>query len=129
MNNFEKTLSIIKPDAVERNLENEIKKMFDTALEEKLHKVDEITDSLTDTKKKYARYLLMNIEEKAEILTKDITSTKVSLREGIQKTFEYIKKRGVRPFDYNINIEIDNESMEQMLSVEKAMEIIESKMK
>jgi capsular polysaccharide biosynthesis protein len=60
---------------------NEIKKMFDTALEEKLHKVDEITDSLTDTKKKYARYLLMNIEEKAEILTKDITSTKVSLRE------------------------------------------------
>tara|TARA_B100000035_G_C20956124_1_gene534284 strand:+ start:140 stop:550 length:411 start_codon:yes stop_codon:yes gene_type:complete len=28
MNNLEKTLSIIKPDAVERNLENEIKKMF-----------------------------------------------------------------------------------------------------
>ena len=28
MNNLEQTLSIIKPDAVERNLENEIKKMF-----------------------------------------------------------------------------------------------------
>ena len=28
MNNTEKTLSIIKPDAVERNLENDIKKMF-----------------------------------------------------------------------------------------------------
>ena len=28
MNNIEKTLSIIKPDAVERNLENEIKAMF-----------------------------------------------------------------------------------------------------
>ena len=28
MNNLEHTLSIIKPDAVERNLENEIKKMF-----------------------------------------------------------------------------------------------------
>ena len=28
MNNFEKTLSIIKPDAVERNLDNEIKKIF-----------------------------------------------------------------------------------------------------
>ena len=28
MNNAEKTLSIIKPDAVERNLENEIKEMF-----------------------------------------------------------------------------------------------------
>ena len=28
MSNLEKTLSIIKPDAVERNLENEIKEMF-----------------------------------------------------------------------------------------------------
>ena len=28
MNNTEKTLSIIKPDAVERNLENEIKEIF-----------------------------------------------------------------------------------------------------
>ena len=28
MNSTERTLSIIKPDAVERNLENEIKKMF-----------------------------------------------------------------------------------------------------
>ena len=35
--------------------------------------------------------------------------TTVSLQEGIKKTFEYIKKRGTRPFDYNINIEIDNE--------------------
>ena len=35
--------------------------------------------------------------------------TKVNLRDGIQKTFEYIKKRGTRPFDYNINIEINNE--------------------
>ena len=28
MSNVENTLSIIKPDAVERNLENEIKEMF-----------------------------------------------------------------------------------------------------
>ena len=35
--------------------------------------------------------------------------TKVNLRDGIQKTFEYIKKRGIRPFDYNINIEINND--------------------
>ena len=35
--------------------------------------------------------------------------TTVNLRDGIKKTFEYIKKRGVRPFDYNINIEINNE--------------------
>ena len=35
--------------------------------------------------------------------------TKVSLKDGINKTFEYIKKRGVKNFDYNIKIEIDNE--------------------
>ncbi|RPG97028.1 MAG: NAD-dependent epimerase/dehydratase family protein [Candidatus Pelagibacter sp. TMED165] len=35
--------------------------------------------------------------------------TKVSLADGIQKTFEYIKNRGVRPFSYHINLEIDNE--------------------
>ena len=35
--------------------------------------------------------------------------TKTSLKEGVQKTFDYIKKRGVRPFDYHINLEIKNE--------------------
>ena len=35
--------------------------------------------------------------------------TKTSLKEGIQKTFDYIKKRGIRPFDYHINLEIKNE--------------------
>ena len=35
--------------------------------------------------------------------------TKTSLDEGINKTFEYIKKRGVRPFNYNIELEINND--------------------
>ena len=35
--------------------------------------------------------------------------TTVSLKDGIQKTYEYIKTRGIRSFDYNINIEINNE--------------------
>jgi len=35
--------------------------------------------------------------------------TTVKLFEGINNTFEYIKMRGVKPFDYHINIEIDNE--------------------
>ena len=30
--------------------------------------------------------------------------TTVTLAEGIQKTFEYIKKRGVKPFNYHINL-------------------------
>ena len=32
MSNIEQTLSIIKPDAVERNLDNEIKEMFKKVL-------------------------------------------------------------------------------------------------
>ena len=35
--------------------------------------------------------------------------TTCSLKDGMQKTFEYIKKRGTKPFDYNIEIEINNE--------------------
>ena len=35
--------------------------------------------------------------------------TKVDLSQGIKKTFEYIKNRGVKPFDYHIDLEIDNE--------------------
>ena len=46
MSNFEQTLSIIKPDAVERNLENEIKEIFKDngfkILKEKKIKIDKI---------------------------------------------------------------------------------------
>ena len=33
----------------------------------------------------------------------------MSSNSGIKKTFEYIQKRGTKPFDYNIKIEINNE--------------------
>ena len=35
--------------------------------------------------------------------------TQVSLKEGIKRTYDYIKKRGVKPFEYHIDLEIDNE--------------------
>ena len=35
--------------------------------------------------------------------------TKTDLNTGILKTFNYIKKRGVKPFEYHINLEIKNE--------------------
>jgi UDP-glucose 4-epimerase len=35
--------------------------------------------------------------------------TTVDLKNGIAKTYEYIKKRGTKPFEYYINIEIQNE--------------------
>ena len=36
-------------------------------------------------------------------------NTSTSLEEGIAKTYEYIKTRGARPFDYNIELEIIND--------------------
>ena len=35
--------------------------------------------------------------------------TKTSLYEGVLKTYEYIKKRGSKQFNYHINLEIENE--------------------
>ena len=45
--------------------------------------------------------------DKARKLLNYKTST--DLYTGIKETFEYIKKRGVKPFNYHINIEIKNE--------------------
>lgn len=36
-------------------------------------------------------------------------NTSVDLSEGIEKTLQYIKKRGLKEFNYNLPIEIDNE--------------------
>jgi UDP-glucose 4-epimerase len=44
--------------------------------------------------------------EKARKLLNYKTTT--SLEEGVKKTYEYIKNRGSRPFDYHIDIEIKN---------------------
>ena len=35
--------------------------------------------------------------------------TTVGLKDGITKTYEYIKQRGTKPFEYYINLEIENE--------------------
>ena len=35
--------------------------------------------------------------------------TTVTLKDGIQKTFEYIKNRGAKPFEYHIDLEINND--------------------
>ena len=45
--------------------------------------------------------------DKARKLLNYKTST--DLQTGIRKTFDYIKKRGSKPFNYHLNIEIKNE--------------------
>ena len=43
---------------------------------------------------------------KARLMLQYKTTT--SLKEGIQKTYEYIKRQGPRPFEYHLNLEIIN---------------------
>lgn len=45
--------------------------------------------------------------DKARLILGYRTST--SIHDGIRKTYDYIKNRGVRPFNYNIPIEIESE--------------------
>ena len=45
--------------------------------------------------------------DKARKLLNYQTST--NLYDGILRTFEYIKKRGVKPFNYYLKLEIENE--------------------
>ena len=35
--------------------------------------------------------------------------TRVSLSDGVKKTYDYIKKRGTKDFNYRLTIEIDND--------------------
>ena len=53
MSNIEQTLSIIKPDAVERNLENEIKQMFKKKKALKLLKEKKIQIEKSEAEKFY----------------------------------------------------------------------------
>ena len=52
------------------------------------------------------------VEQQADrILTLPVHQylTKTDLENGILKTYNYIKRRGSKPFKYHINIEIKNE--------------------
>jgi UDP-glucose 4-epimerase len=44
--------------------------------------------------------------DKARLMLQYKTTT--TLKEGIKKTYEYIKRQGPRPFEYHLNLEIIN---------------------
>ncbi len=80
-----------------------------------INKVAEICTNLTGVNLKpiykkdrprEVRHALCSSDKARKLLN---YKTNTSLYEGINKTFEYIKKRGVRPFNYNIELEINNE--------------------
>ena len=70
--------------------------------------VDEVEKFLKEKiKKKKTKYI--EKKKKPAYITKKSKDNKTTEEEGIKKTYEYIKKRGTRPFDYNIELEIKNE--------------------
>ncbi len=58
------------------------------------------------TRPREVKHALCSADKARELLGYKTTT---SLLTGIEKTYEYIKKRGVRDFDYNINLEIIND--------------------
>ena len=77
-----------------------------------LNSIDVITIPIKIYETIIGRYSLdiiaSNIYTKCELFDKN-PNYQSYIDDGIKKTYEYIKKRGTRPFDYNINIEINND--------------------
>ena len=79
-----------------------------------INKVAEICSNITRTnlqpeykpdRPREVKHALCSADKARKLLN---YKTKVSLEDGIKFTYEYIKKRGPRPFDYNIELEIVN---------------------
>ncbi len=108
-------LSCLIPMLDQKNLNKEIINIGPDEEFVTINKISEICSNITGVNLKpiykkdrpqEVKHATCSADKARELLN---YKTKVNLREGIQKTFEYIKNRGIRPFDYNINIEINNE--------------------
>ena len=88
MSNIERTLSIIKPDAVERNLENEIKQMFKDKgfqiTKEKKQNINFIVENSKDENTDFLSDVINQSDDKntGEVIEK-IIDTQDSLVEGV----------------------------------------------
>ncbi len=108
-------LSCLIPMIDQKNLNKEIINIGPDEEFVTINKISEICSNITGVnlnpvykkdRPKEVKHATCSAEKARNLLN---YKTKVDLRDGIQKTFEYIKSRGVRPFDYNINIEINND--------------------
>tara|TARA_A100001015_G_C14970765_1_gene705005 strand:- start:170 stop:1186 length:1017 start_codon:yes stop_codon:yes gene_type:complete len=108
-------LSCLIPMIDQKNLNQEIINIGPDEEFVTINKISEICSNITGVnlnpvykkdRPKEVKHATCSAEKARNLLN---YKTKVDLRDGIQKTFEYIKSRGVRPFDYNINIEINND--------------------
>jgi len=80
-----------------------------------INKVAEICSNITGSNLKPEYYPDRPLEVKESLCSSNKArkllnyKTKTSLEDGIKRTFEYIKNKGVKKFDYHLNIEIDND--------------------
>jgi len=108
-------LSCLIPMLDQKNLNKEIVNIGPDEEFVTINKIAEICSNITGENQKpiykkdrpkEVKHATCSADKARKILN---YKTKISLRDGIEKTFQYIKNRGVRPFDYNINIEINND--------------------
>jgi UDP-glucose 4-epimerase len=108
-------LSCLIPMLDQKNLNKEIVNIGPDEEFVTINKIAEICSNITGENQKpiykkdrpkEVKHATCSADKARKILN---YKTKISLRDGIEKTFQYIRNRGVRPFDYNINIEINND--------------------
>ena len=108
-------LSCMLPMLDQKNLNKQIINVGPDEEFVTINKVAEICTNLTGINLKpifkkdrprEVKHALCSSDKARELLNYKTTT---GLEEGIKKTYEYIKKRGTRPFDYNIELEIKNE--------------------
>ena len=112
---IEDCLSCLVPMLDQENLNKQIINIGPDEEFVTINKIAEICSNITRTnlspiykpdRPKEVKHATCSADKARKLLN---YKTSTSLQEGIQKTFEYIKKRGIRSFDYNIDIEIKNE--------------------
>ena len=108
-------LSCLIPMLDQKNLNKQIINIGPDEEFVTINKIAEICSNITgvnlnpiykEDRPKEVKHATCSADKARELLNYE---TKVNLENGIKKTFDYIKKRGVKPFDYHIELEIDNE--------------------
>ena len=108
-------MSCLIPMLDQKNLNKQVINIGPDEEYVEINKIAEICSNITGTnlppiyknsRPREVKYATCSADKARELLN---YKTSISLKEGIEKTFEYIKNRGTRPFDYNIEIEINND--------------------
>ena len=108
-------LSCLLPMLDQKNLNKQIINIGPDEEFVTINKISEICSNITGSNLKpiykkdrprEVKYASCSADKARKLLN---YKTKTDLKNGILRTYDYIKKRGSRPFEYHINLEIKNE--------------------